>query len=78
MAQSNSIAHAWNRLNEAVYAVEALGQIISRTSPDGPSYWDSVSSVFCHLAVSLADARNAYEDELAANCQPPYQEVARG
>lgn len=65
MAQSNSSAQAWDRLNDAVYAVEALGQIISQTNPPSREWWEHIASVFCHLATSLGQARNAYEDVLA-------------
>ncbi len=69
MAQSDSSSRAWERLNDAVYAVEALGQIISQTNAPSYEWWEHVSSVFCHLASSLGEARNGYEDVLAANCQ---------
>lgn len=65
MAHADSISQAWERLNDAVYAIQALGQIISTTSHYSAWNGEDASSVFCYLADSLGRDRDAYEQAQA-------------
>lgn len=65
MAHADSSSQAWERLNDAVYAVQALGQIISTTPGQSYRWYEEVASVFSYLADSLGRDRDAYEEAQA-------------
>lgn len=71
MAQSNSSYTTWDRLYDAIYAVEALTQIFSTFEAKDSRDVDCFVSVFSYVGTSLTEARDAYLDELAANCHKP-------
>lgn len=71
MAQSNSSYTPWDRLYDAIYAVEALTQIFSTFEGKSLRDVDCFVSVFGYIGSSLTEARDAYLDDLAANCHAP-------
>ncbi|GAQ30854.1 hypothetical protein K6V18_04155 [Ralstonia insidiosa] len=80
MAHADSSSQAWERLNDAIYALQAFGQIISTTSSQGYEWMEHVSCVFCHLADNVRLARDGFEDAQAekVSAAAPALEVANG
>lgn len=62
MALADSSSQAWERLNDAVWALDSFVQIVSTTSPPSYKWLEHVSLVFCHLAAGVGSARDALED----------------
>ncbi|WP_426398592.1 hypothetical protein ACN9M1_07545 [Ralstonia sp. R-29] len=80
MAQTDSIAAAWERLNNGIYAIQALGQIFLTTSHYSGYDAEEMSSVFCYMADCLARDRDAFEEAQGEKISdaPRVLEVARG
>lgn len=76
MAEANSIAAAFERLNGEVYAVAALIQIVSTTSVWERDPGASVASLLCHMRDPLMESLEALERALGEKISAP--EVAHG
>lgn len=62
MAHADSSSQAWERLNDAVFALDSFVQIISTTNAPSFGWLEHVALVFCHLGSGVSAARNAVED----------------
>lgn len=80
MAQTDSIAEAWQRLNDGVYAIQALGQIISTTELGSGYHGEELASVFCYMAACLGRDRDAFEESQGEKIAdaPRIREVVNG